>query len=144
MHHRHFVKQLDEKSVTAAIHRAEEKSSAQVRVYVSHHHVHDALEAAGTHFHELGMEKTAHRNAVLIFIAPESRNFAIFGDEAIDRKCGIQFWTNVRDEIVPHLKAGEFTKAIVHAVDRVGDKLAEHFPQHGKRVNELSDEIAHD
>jgi uncharacterized membrane protein len=144
MHHRHFVKQLDEKSVTVAVGRAERKSSAQVRVFVSHHPVDDALRAAHTHFHELGMEKTRDRNAVLVFFAPESQKFAIFGDVAIDQKCGTTFWEAVRDEIVPQLKAGKFTEAIVHAVDRVGEKLAEHFPPRAERENELPDEIAHD
>jgi uncharacterized membrane protein len=144
MHHRDFTKQLDEKAVTAAIARAESKSSAQARVFISHHAVDNALKEAQRHFHELGMEKTRDRNAVLVFVAPASRKFAIFGDVAIDQKCGSEFWETVRDEIIPHLKAGKFTKAIVHAVDRVGEKLAEHFPPRSKLENELSDEIGHD
>jgi uncharacterized membrane protein len=144
MHHREFFKRLDEKSVAAAIHRAERTSSAQVRVFVSHHHNEDALEAARKHFNLLGMGKTKHRNAVLIFFAPESRKFAIYGDVGIDQKAGSDFWHTVRDEIVPHLKAGEFTTAIVHAVDRVGGKLTEHFPLAGKREKEMGDEIGHD
>jgi uncharacterized membrane protein len=144
MHHREFFKRLDEKKVVAAIHRAEGGSCAQVRVFVSHHHNDDALEAARKHFHLLGMEKTKHRNAVLIFFAPESRKFAIYGDVAIDQNAGSEFWHAVRDEIVPHLQAGEFTRAIVHAVDRVGGRLAELFPRVGEQANELADEIAHD
>ena len=90
------------------------------------------------------MEKTKHRNAVLVFFAPESRKFAIYGDVGVDQKVGSEFWHTVRDEIVPHLKAGDFTMAIVHAVDRVAARLAGLFPLEGKPVNELPDEIAHD
>jgi uncharacterized membrane protein len=144
MHHREFFNRVDEKKVAAAIHRAERGSSAQVRVFVSHHHDEDPLEAAKGHFHQLGMGKTKHRNAVLIFFAPESRKFAIYGDVGVDQKAGSAFWHAVRDEIVPHLKAGEFTTAIVHAVDRVGGKLAEWFPAQGPHRNELPDAIAHD
>jgi uncharacterized membrane protein len=144
MHHRDFFERLDEKKVAAAIHRAERGSSAQVRVFISHHHNDDALEAAKSHFHLLGMGKTKHRNAVLIFFAPESRKFAIYGDVGIDQRAGGEFWHAVRDEIVPHLKAGEFTTAIEHAVDRVAGKLAEHFPLTGKRKKEMGDEIGHD
>jgi uncharacterized membrane protein len=143
MYHRDFIKQLDEKTVMTAIHQVEKKTTAQVRVFVSHQHVTDALEAARTQFHLLGMERTRHRNAVLIFIAPESRKFAIFGDVAIDQKCGTDFWQTVRDEVTPQLKAGNITSAVVHAIDRAGKALAEHFPLRGKWQNELPDEIVH-
>jgi uncharacterized membrane protein len=144
MHHREFSKHLDEKSIVAAIHRAETNSSAQVRVFICHHHVDDALDAARSQFHLLGMEKTQHRNAVLVYVAPHSRKFAIFGDIAIDEKCGMKFWETVRDETIAHLKQGQFSAALVHAVDCVGQKLARHFPPDGVRINELPDEIAHD
>jgi uncharacterized membrane protein len=144
MHHREFFKLIDETSVIAAIHRAEQKSSAQVRVFVSHHHVAHPMDAARTQFRLLGMEKTRERNAVLIYIAPQSRKFAIFGDVAVDEKCGAHFWEAVRDETVEHLKAGRLTAGVIHAVDRVGETLAAHFPLHGEPVNELPDTIARD
>ena len=79
-------------------------------------------------FRHLGMAKTQHHNAVLIFIAPKSQTFAIHGDVAIHQKCGPEFWQTLRDEIVPHLKAAEYTTALVHAIGKAGALLAQHFP----------------
>jgi len=144
MHHRHFLAQLDDERVLKAIRDAEHKTSGQIRVFVSHHNVIDALDAARRQFRRLGMTKTKGRNAILIFIAPKSQTFAIFGDVAIDQKCGGEFWPILRDEITPHLKAGQYTAALVHAITRAGEKLGEHFPAESKPTNELPDRIAHD
>jgi uncharacterized membrane protein len=128
MHHRRFLSQIDDQAILKAIREADQKTSGQVRVFVSYHKIADALEAARRQFRRLGMTKTKGRNAVLIFIAPKSQKFAIFGDVAIDQKCGVEFWQHIRDEITPHLKEGQYTAALVHAVTKAGEKLAEHFP----------------
>jgi uncharacterized membrane protein len=44
----------------------------------------------------------------------------------------------------PDLKKGEFTAAIVGAVEKVGSTLAAHFPPDGSRQNEISDEVVED
>ena len=144
MHHKEFLSQVDDERVLKAIQEAEQKSSGQIRVFVSHHKYPDALAGARRQFKRLGMTKTKARNGVLIFLAPKSRTFAIFGDVAIDEKSGKEFWQTVRDEIMAHLKAGQYTPALLHAISRVGGKLGEHFPASGEKANELPDGIAHD
>ena len=135
---------MDEGQVLIAIRAAETQSSGQIRVFVSHRKTDDALGSAAKQFARLGMTKTQARNGVLIFLAPRSRAFAIFGDVAIDQKCGTEFWGAVRDEILVKLKAEEYTAALVHAVNRTGEKLKEHFPATGVQTNELPDAIARD
>jgi uncharacterized membrane protein len=44
----------------------------------------------------------------------------------------------------PDLKKGEFTAAMVGAVEKVGSVLATHFPPDGFRQNEISDEVVED
>lgn len=144
MHHRQFLAQVDDERLLKAIQDAERKTSGQIRVFVSHHKVIDALAAAERQFRRLGMTKTKRRNAILIFIAPKSQTFSVFGDIAIHQKCGAEFWQALRDEIVPHLKAGQYTVALIHAITKAGDKLAEHFPPEEKPQNELPDKISHD
>ena len=93
MNSRHFIKALDHARIAAAIARAEEQTSGQIRVFVSHRVVIDPVEAAHDRFFKLGMEKTAARNAVLVFFAPEARKYAVVGDEGIHAKCqGDEFW----------------------------------------------------
>ncbi len=128
MHHQHFLEKIDDHRILSAIQAAETKTTGQLRVFVSHHKIKDPLIAARKQFRRLGMTKTKHRNAILIFIAPKSHAFAIFGDVAIDQKCGPDFWQTLRNEIAPQLKDAHYTEALLHAITSAGQKLAEHFP----------------
>ena len=145
---KHFLDVLDHPRVLAAIKAAELTTSGQIRVTVSHHAVEDAVAAARAQFAKLGMEKTAARNGVLIYLAPESRKFAVVGDQGIHERCGgDEYWQKVVGETMrPLLKESRFTDAIVAAVGEVGQVLAEHFPPDpdGARTNELPDEIEED
>lgn len=138
-----FLSQVDSPRVVAAIAVAETKTSGEIRVWVSDRDRPNALGAATSRFLKLKMDHTRHRNAVLIFLAPRSRSFAVVGDTGIDAKVGEQFWTEVRDAMKSHLSDGKYTDAILHAVATAGARLAEHFPPDadGRDRNELPNEI---
>ena len=139
-----FIEQLDEARVVAAIAAAERKTSGEVRVYVTHHDIDDALARAKFRFAKLGMEQTRDRNAVLIYFAPRSRKFAVVGDIAVHEKCGDTFWREVTATMTPLLQAGRPTEAVEAAVKKIGALLAEHFPRRPDDGNELTNEIARD
>ncbi len=139
-----FVQALDHARITAAIVEAEGQTSGQIRVFVSHHDVTDAVAAARERFAKLGMEKTAARNGVLIFIAPGARKYAVVGDEGVHAKCGADdFWKSVVGVTMrPLLKEERYTEAIVAAVGEIGRELAAHFPPvAGAHDNELPDGV---
>src|SRR5438093_39804 len=94
-----FLSRLDHEKIVAAIAEAEKRTSGEIRVFVSHRKVEDALKAATFHFSKMDMHKTKHRNAVLIFVAPQSQTFSIIGDEAIHAKCGDAFWKRIATEM---------------------------------------------
>ena len=110
-------------------------------MYVSHRKVHDIHRAAVHQFLKLGMNKTKHRNAVLIFVAPESRNFAILGDEAVHAKCGQAFWEQVAAGMREFFRQSKFVDGIVHGISTAGESLAQHFPAHTADHNELPDSM---
>ena len=141
-----FLEQVDHPRVVAAIGEAERGTSGEIRVWVSDRHRPQALEAARSRFLKLKMDRTKHRNAVLIFVAPRSRSFAVVGDVGIDEKVGEQFWSEVRDAMIEHLRNERYTEAIVHAVRTAGARLAEHFPTdpEGRSEDELPNEIITD
>ena len=85
------------------------------------------------------MQKTRHRNAVLIFVAPVSQTFAVIGDEAVHRKCGDAFWQQLAAAMTEHFKQGEFTAGLVHGIERAGVLLAAEFPRQPDDHNELPD-----
>lgn len=136
-----FINQLDEARIVDAIAQAERKSSGEVRVYVSRRRRTDPLAIAQKRFLDLGMTRTRHRNAVLIYIAPRTRQFAIVGDAGVHEKCGDAFWREVSASMTDLLKEGRFTDALVGAIQKVGDLLARHFPRDSNDQNELPDRI---
>jgi uncharacterized membrane protein len=85
------------------------------------------------------MHRTRERNAVLIFIAPASRTFAIYGDKGINEKCGQHLWDDVAAAMRGDFQHGVFTDGVIKAVERVAAALATHFPYRPGDTNELSD-----
>lgn len=144
MRHRKFISQLAHEQIHAAIHAAEEKSSGEIRVMVSHRAAPDPVVTAQKSFLRLGMQAAKHRNAVLIFVAPRSRTFAVIGDEAVHAKCGDGFWRDVAAAMAGFFKRGEFTEGLLHGISRAGELLAAHFPPKPGDGNELPDDVIED
>jgi uncharacterized membrane protein len=141
---RHFLSKLDSDRIVAAIAEAEKKSSAEIRVHVTRRKPANLEARARRRFELLGMTKTADRNGVLIYIAPNLRRFHILGDTAIHEKCGDDFWKETAAEIEAHFRKGHFTDGIVHGISRVAVVLAANFPRSAGDVNELPDEVTED
>ena len=80
-------------------------------------------------FLELGMDKTAERNAILIFVAPRAQKFAVVGDEAIHQKCGEKFWQRLVERMREHFKARNLPDALVEGIEKAGKLLGTQFPQ---------------
>jgi uncharacterized membrane protein len=144
MHPKDFLSQLDEDRIIAAIAEAEKKTSGEIRVYISHKKRQDAMAFAQKRFLDLGMDKTRDRNAVLIYIVPLTRQFAVIGDTAVHEKCGNAFWQEVAALMTQSLKEELFTAAIVRAVEKIGQLLAAHFPRRPDDTNELPNQIVRD
>jgi uncharacterized membrane protein len=141
---KHFLAKVDDVKVVAAIEAAELKSSGEIRVFVSNEQIEDVISTAQAQFTRLGMTKTKHRNGVLLFFAPKTQRFAIIGDQGVHEKCGQPFWDETRALMTEHLKAGHFTDAILAAVEKVGDLLAQHFPRDPGDINELPNRVERD
>ncbi len=139
-----FLSKLRHEDIVAAIREAEQRTSGEIRVFISRKLVEDPLPVAQAHFLRMGMEKTRHRNAVLIFVAPRAHRFAVIGDAGVHTHCGDVFWRELAEEMAGHFRKSEFTTGIVHGIRRAGQLLAQHFPAHGGDRNELSNDIAHD
>ena len=129
MHPRKFSKHLQHDKIIAAIHEAEHKTSGQIRVSISPNHVDEPVVAAQVEFMRLGMNQSAERNGVLIFVAPRAHKFAVIGDEAVHAKCGDELWRKLADAMTGYFRKSEFTPGIIHGVQKAGDLLAEHFPR---------------
>lgn len=135
-----FLNRLDHPRITAAISSAEKTTSGEIRVFIDRGALAgDPLAAAEKKFLELGMQKTAERNAILIFVAPEAQKFAVVGDEGVHQKCGVEFWQHLVEAMRAHFKREEFTDALVEAIESAGQLLARYFPRQHDDRNELAD-----
>src|SRR5438874_10816152 len=89
----------------------------------------------------LRIHKTAKRNALLIFVAPRARKFAVIGDQAVHEKFGEAFWQRLVEGMRPHFQNEKFSHALAEAIEETGRALAEHFPKRSTTSNVLPDEI---
>jgi uncharacterized membrane protein len=139
-----FLNQLEHDKIVAAIRAAEAKTSGEIRVLITRRKPEDPVAAAQKQFERLGMTRTAEKNGVLIFVAPAAHKFAVIGDSGVHAQCGDIFWREVAAEMSGRFKKGEFTSGILHAIEKAGELLAQHFPCKPDDKNELPDDVAHD
>ncbi|MEY2561472.1 MAG: hypothetical protein QOG51_1887 [Verrucomicrobiota bacterium] len=142
MRTKNFLRELEHDRITGAIKEGEAKTSGEIRVFIQRGTLEgDPVTSAQRKFHELGMQKTKERNAVLIFVAPRAQKFAVIGDEGIHQKCGEKFWQELVEGMRRHFQNENFTEALVEAIEEAGKLLARHFPKTGGAENELPDQI---
>jgi uncharacterized membrane protein len=139
-----FINQLEDAKIVAAITEAEQRTSGEIRVFISSHEVTDPLLEAKRQYRAMGMEKTAERNGVLIYVAPKSQNFAVVGDTAIHTKCGDEFWNSTAAAMRAHFKDGRYSEGLIAGIANIGEALARHFPHLPDDRNELPNQIEGD
>jgi uncharacterized membrane protein len=139
-----FLNRLQRDELVAAIGKAEQGTSGEIRVFITRQEPDDAIAAAQVQFSRLGMEKTRHRNGVLIFVAPGTQRFAVIGDVGVHARCGDEFWRQVAAEMGGHFRRQDFSAGLLLGIERAGALLARHFPRGPDDRNELPDELAGD
>lgn len=138
-----FFSPEEEAQIVAAIRKAESMTSGEIRVHVEVGATAPALSVAQRVFYQLGMEKTQHRNGVLVLLEVDRREFAIIGDEGIDQVVSDDFWDTERDLMQMYFRKGEFATGIEKAIEQVGAKLKKFFPHQSDDKNELPDTISY-
>ena len=134
----------DQERIVAAIRAAEATTTGELRVFIESHCSYvDAMDMAIELFTKLGMQNTERRNAVIVYLAIDDRQFAVYGDEEIFKKAGGPvFWESAASELKRLLKEGKITEGLVTCIKILGNALAKHFPYDPAiQKNELPDEI---
>lgn len=134
----------EQEKVVACIRNAEAKTTGEVRVFIEKKCGYvDAMDRAKELFESLGMTKTERRNAVLVYLATEDKQFAIAGDKEIYEKAGgPTFWEAAAGHLRDYLKKGEMCEGLCQCVNELGDALERYFPYDPSiHKNELPDEI---
>ena len=137
-----FFSETEKEEIIHAIQVAEKETSGEIRLYVeSKNYLVSPVERAKEIFFHLKMEKTKHRNGVLIYLAVEHREVAVFADEGIYNSLDKNYWNSAVEEMLHHFKQGNIKNGVVHAVLKIGDVLKEKFPGSDADKNELPDDI---
>ncbi len=134
---------LHEKQIiAAAIQQAELQTSGEVRVFVESKCTYvNAIDRAKELFDRLDMHKTAEKNAVIVYVALKHKQVAIYADEGIYKKTGINFWNIELKEMIYHFKNEHIVDGITKVVEHIGEALKSHFPFQKDDVNELPNDV---
>ena len=102
----------------------------------------DAIDRAAELFFQLQMQKTDDKNAVLVYVAMDDRQLAIFGDEGIHKKVGDEYWNTEVQKMINNFNRNNYAEGISTVVKDIGEALTKHFPYNNDTdKNELPDDI---
>lgn len=137
-----FLTKDEELEIIEAIRTAENKTSGEIRIHIEKNTSLAPLERAEEVFHFLKMNLTKQENGVLIYVAVESKKFAIYGDKGINKVVPDNFWNSTRDAILNQFKQGNYKQGLIDGILKAGDQLQKHFPWDESDKNELPDTIS--
>jgi uncharacterized membrane protein len=139
-----FFTREQQDTIVRAIGEAEHATSGEIHVHVETSCKTSILDEAAWLFRKLGMDKTADRNGVLIYLAIRERSFAIIGDTGINAVVPPGFWDNIRDHIQKRFSENLFAEGLAEGILMAGEQLKEHFPHMKDDINEITDTISFD
>jgi len=133
----------DKEKIVDAIKIAERSTSGEVRVFIESKCSYiNAIDRAEELFGKLEMYKTEQRNAVLVYIAFQDKQLAVYGDKGIHEKVGTSFWNEKITEMIQHFSKANYADGIATIVKEIGEALVYHFPYlKDSDINELPDDI---
>jgi uncharacterized membrane protein len=139
-----FFSREQQEAIVRAIVEAEHATSGEIRVHIETSCKADVLDEAAWLFRKVGMQKTADRNGVLIYLALNERKFAIIGDTGINSVVPLGFWDSIRDHMKQRFSENMYTEGLTEGILMAGNQLKEHFPRTRDDVNEITDTISFD
>jgi len=144
-----FLTEEELKLISEKIGQIEKKTSGEVRVVIREHKDWIAKlvrlsirRMAVEEFYRLKMHKTRDRTGVILYFLLEDRQFYIYGDRGIHDKLGQGMWDGLCNEMSKIAKEKSLYDAIIYGLEKIGAKLAEHFPVKPDDVNELPNDVA--
>ena len=137
-----LISEKEQQLIVESVEAAERFTSGEIRVCVEKTCSEAVLDRAANYFHKLGMNKTAQRNGVLIYISTEDRQFAIIGDVGINKRVPRDFWNSTKEAMLERFKANDMAGGICAGIKLAGEQLHTFFPYLDGDVNELPNEIS--
>lgn len=139
---RFFFSSEEQERIVKAIKQAEKNTSGEIRVHIDRSTKLSALDRASFIFKKLNMHETEARNGVLLYLAVDSRLFAIIGDVGVNRVVHKDFWEQQKTSVLNSFKEGAFCEPLIQSILEIGNELKKYFPYQSDDKNELPDELS--
>ncbi|MFZ4110338.1 MAG: TPM domain-containing protein [Polymorphobacter sp.] len=97
--------------------------------------------AALTQFKARGLDATAGRTGVLIYVDEPEHIAEVIADTAVYAKVDPEFWGATITALTDGIKAGRPADGMIAAIGLAGGVLAAHFPPVANDINELADHL---
>lgn len=137
-----FLTAEQQETVVTAVRLAERGTSGEIRIHIDGECEGNPIVRAEEVFVKLGMTRTERRNGVLIYLACNSRVFAIIGDKGINDIVPEGFWEEILSDMGRRFREGLYTEGLAEAAAAIGIKLQKYFPIQADDINEQPDEIS--
>lgn len=115
----------EEQRIVRAVANAERGNRGEVRVHLEERCVGPALRRARAVYRLLGLDRTRHDTAVLLYVATRSRVAAVYGGAGIHDPADADFWSGVSDRVARGFAAGDPAGGLSEALGQIGDMLRE-------------------
>jgi|GEM_PF-125369 len=142
------IKERKFSPIIQAIAAAENGSTGEIRVHIAKHWIErDPFARATRLFEHFNMFRTTDRNAVLFYINPRKRKFAIIGDAGIHSVVGQKYWEDLSATLRKELRSTHPENAIALAVLQMGEIFRKYFPKEESsqsKANQLPDLVTED
>jgi uncharacterized membrane protein len=138
----YFLSDTEKTAVHEAVKQCEKDTDGEVRVYIeSKNAMMDPLDRAKEVFFKYEMDNTTQRSGVLIYIAYNHREFAIYGDTSCIDKFPTNFWALQAKLLGAHFSKNQYVQGIQKCLDAIKEQFMQHFTPPHEKKNELPDEI---
>ncbi len=133
----------EEERLVKAILSAEQQTSGEIRVHFDADKVDSALERAKQVFTKLKMHETELRNGILFYVNLKQKQFAVWGDEGINKNVPANFWDEVKDTAITNFKEEKIIDGLEKCILMSGEQLKKYFPLAARDKNELKNDISY-
>ena len=137
-----FLTKEEELEIIEAIRVSEKSTSGEIRVHIEKETSLVAMDRATEVFNTLEMHQTKEANGVLIYVAVNSKKFAICGDKGINEVVPNDFWETTKNTMESHFKNSNFKQGLIDGILKAGQQLKKYFPFDDNDADELSNEIS--
>jgi uncharacterized membrane protein len=132
----------EREAIQIAVTDCEKNTSGEVRIFIeSKCAMVDTLDRAEQIFRQLKMHATANRNGVLIYVAYQHKEFALYGDAGAIQKFEKRFWQHQANLLSYAFTQRQFLSGMQRCLANLKLEFDTHFPHKGEKKNELPDEI---